>query len=37
MHSHIAELANYWELGPSKASNPTPTHSLRAQHPLAAS
>ena len=37
MCSHIAELANRWELGPSKAPSPTPTHSLGARHPRAAS
>lgn len=35
--SHIAEPADRWELGPSKAPSPTPTHSRGAQHPLAAS
>lgn len=35
--SHIAEPADRWELGPSKAPSPTPTHSRGAQHPLTAS
>lgn len=37
MCGHIAKLAGRWELGPSKAPSPAPTHSLGAQHPLAAS